>query len=210
MAVTNLVKEQEDHVMLISKFAKDAIKAASSTLIDLDEPELGSVNIRVGLHSGPVVSNVVGSRNPKFTIIGDTVNCAARMESNSLPLKIQCSQETANVLAKRHPQIPCTYRGRIPIKGKGEMPTYWVFNEDEGTSITNRRSTDLLLKAISEEHLSVAGTVSSGPTHNVRFLSDNTIDTTKPSDNGSSTQERRNSSLSSKPATEEKKGLFSW
>ena len=126
MAVTNLVKKQDDHVKRIANFSKDAIDAALTTLIDEDKPELGYVRIRVGFHSGPVVSNVVGSRNPKFTIIGDTVNAAARMESNSEPLHIQCSEQSALILKEKHPEIPCVLRGRIQVKGKGEMTTYWV------------------------------------------------------------------------------------
>jgi len=62
MAVTNLVKDQEsDHAKRVAMFAFDAIKAANSTLIDIEDPFQGYVNIRVGFHSGPVVANVVGS-----------------------------------------------------------------------------------------------------------------------------------------------------
>ncbi len=130
MAVTNLVKEQNDHVLRIAQFAKDAILAASETLIDLEDPELGYVKIRVGFHSGPVVANVIGNRRPKFTIIGDTVNCASRMESNSLPSKIQCSESSALILQEKHLEIPITCRGSIPIKGKGEMTTYFVYSDE--------------------------------------------------------------------------------
>ena len=58
-AVSNLVEDQStDHAIRIAKFALDAIKAASETLIDLDDPSRGCVEIRVGFHVGPVVSNV--------------------------------------------------------------------------------------------------------------------------------------------------------
>ena len=66
VAVTNLVKDQHyDHAARIAAFAIDAIKAANETLIDTDKPELGHINIRCGFHSGPVVADVVGSRNPR-------------------------------------------------------------------------------------------------------------------------------------------------
>lgn len=127
MGVTNLVSKQDDsHASRIARFAIDAIQAASETLIDLDNPEMGHVRIRVGMHSGPVLSNVVGSRTPKFSIFGDTVNTSSRMESNSLPGYIQSSTPSALLLMKQDPDLPMKCRGAISVKGKGEMTTYWI------------------------------------------------------------------------------------
>ena len=56
MAVTNLTKDQPDHCKRIAMFAADAIRVANQCAIDVDDPEKGNVNIRVGFHSGPVVS----------------------------------------------------------------------------------------------------------------------------------------------------------
>jgi class 3 adenylate cyclase len=65
MAVTNLHAKQDNHAERIALFALDCIKAANATLIDETEPGRGCVNIRVGFHSGPVVANVVGTKNPR-------------------------------------------------------------------------------------------------------------------------------------------------
>ena len=127
IGVTNLVKDQnDDHAKRIAAFAIDCVEAASKTPVSLDDPSLGPVRIRVGFNSGPVIATVVGSRLPKYTILGDTVNSAARMESNSLPGKIQCSERSARLVAKQDPAITIVPRGEISIKGKGTMETFWV------------------------------------------------------------------------------------
>jgi Adenylate and Guanylate cyclase catalytic domain len=54
------------------------------------------------------------------------VNTASRMESNSEVNRIHCSKEAAKLLQKQCPDLPLTSRGKIPIKGKGVLHTYWV------------------------------------------------------------------------------------
>ncbi|MEN9684875.1 MAG: hypothetical protein RLZZ28_661 [Bacteroidota bacterium] len=79
--------------------------------------------IRIGVHTGPIVAGIVGSKKFAYDIWGDTVNTASRMESSGEQGKINISGATY-VLIKNHFQ--CTYRGKITAKSKGEVDMYFV------------------------------------------------------------------------------------
>lgn len=79
--------------------------------------------MRIGIHTGPVIAGVVGQHKFAYDIWGDTVNTAARLEQTSEPGKINISETTYQ--AVKH-LFPCTYRGRLSAKNKGEVAMYFV------------------------------------------------------------------------------------
>ncbi|MFC3879859.1 adenylate/guanylate cyclase domain-containing protein [Algoriphagus namhaensis] len=85
--------------------------------------------LRIGIHTGPVVAGIVGIRKFQYDIWGDTVNTANRMESMSLPGKINISQTTYELI-KHVPKFDFEKREKVFVKGKGEMEMYYVSNKD--------------------------------------------------------------------------------
>ena len=141
MAVTGLPEAQPDHAVIMAKFAAECLVNMRQLLVKMSD-QFGSetldLNIRIGIHSGPVTAGVLRGVRARFQLFGDTVNTAARMESNGVPGRIQCSQTTADcLLAEKKIGWLKPREDLVKAKGKGEMRTYWI---EPSKSRTNRTS----------------------------------------------------------------------
>ncbi|XP_005359278.1 adenylate cyclase type 1 [Microtus ochrogaster] len=127
--------------------AKKSISSHLSTLADfaidmfdvLDEINYQSYNdfvLRVGINVGPVVAGVIGARRPQYDIWGNTVNVASRMDSTGVQGRIQVTEEVHRLLKRCSYQFVC--RGKVSVKGKGEMLTYFLEGRTEGNSSHGR------------------------------------------------------------------------
>jgi len=107
------------------RHAYNAIKAAREIIAFMKErnERVNTFQIRIGIHSGPLVAGIVGVKKFAYDIWGDTVNTASRMESTSEAGKINISEATHKLAIN---DFTFTYRGKIDAKHKGEIDMYFV------------------------------------------------------------------------------------
>ncbi|MCB0705948.1 MAG: tetratricopeptide repeat protein [Saprospiraceae bacterium] len=143
MCASGLPEPLEDHASRILKAALD-IRAWMEAYSDRRRKKnLPLFEVRIGIHSGPVVAGVVGNKKFAYDIWGDTVNLAARMEASGEPGKVNVSEATYQLVSAEFESID---RGLILAKGKGEQQMYFI--EDRRTSFDLQRLRQDVLKKL--------------------------------------------------------------
>jgi adenylate cyclase len=119
MVAAGVPSPRPDHARALALMALDMQAAMCS------EDEVGELGLqlRVGINSGPVVAGVIGRKRFLYDLWGDAVNTASRMESHGASGRIQITRATMELLDG---EFVCEPRGTIPIKGKGEVETWYL------------------------------------------------------------------------------------
>jgi adenylate cyclase len=119
MVVAGLPGSSEHYEEDMANFAIDLIDTIHS--MEFDVPK--KLDVRVGFHFGKAIAGVIGIDKYAYDIWGDTVNIASRMESHGAPGRIHISQPAYELIKDK---FDFEQRGKITVKGKGEMETYFL------------------------------------------------------------------------------------
>uniref|UniRef100_A0A8C4TM75 Guanylate cyclase 1 soluble subunit beta 1 n=1 Tax=Erpetoichthys calabaricus TaxID=27687 RepID=A0A8C4TM75_ERPCA len=123
MTVSGLPEPCVHHAQSICHLALDMMEIAGQVKVD-NEP----VQITIGIHTGEVVTGVIGQRMPRYCLFGNTVNLTSRTETTGEKGRINVSEYTYRCLLSAEnadPQFHLDYRGPVAMKGRKEPMKVW-------------------------------------------------------------------------------------
>lgn len=113
MVAGGVIDSRPDHLESMANLALEFQDAARRA----------GIQMRIGVHCGPLVAGVIGRRKFLYDLWGETVNTASRMESQGVPGRIQVTRAVAERLSEK---FHCEHRGELDVKGVGLVETCFV------------------------------------------------------------------------------------
>jgi len=126
MCVAGIPDSNENHATNMIRAAFEFREFVNNEAFQKQNLNQTFLRMRIGIHSGPLVAGVVGSRKFSYDVWGDTVNIAARMEQSGEPDGINVSESVYELVKNEFEFI---YRGEVEAKNKGRMKMYFVTGE---------------------------------------------------------------------------------
>jgi class 3 adenylate cyclase len=127
MVVGGMPERSDDHPERIVAMALDLAESVGR----IEAATRLGITFRIGIHCGPVVAGVIGTRKFIYDVWGDTVNMASRMESLGVPGRVHVTHAIADRIGS---SFELETRGLIEVKGKGPTPTYFVLRRTDGST----------------------------------------------------------------------------
>ncbi|XP_067617258.1 guanylate cyclase soluble subunit beta-1 isoform X2 [Eurosta solidaginis] len=140
MSVSGLPDHCEDHAKCIARLALDMMDMAKNVRMGTNP-----VQVTIGIHSGEVVTGVIGNRVPRYCLFGNTVNLTSRTETTGVPGRINVSEETYRLLCKEinhDDSFNLEYRGPVVMKGKPTPMDCWFLTRNTNAAATRVSVTD--------------------------------------------------------------------
>jgi class 3 adenylate cyclase len=125
MAAAGVPLPRADHAEVMAEFALAMLAALERVNAAAEVP----FEMRIGIHTGPVVAGVIGSHRFLYDIWGDTVNLASRLESHGLPGRIHVSPQTRQMLDGGY---DLQARGLVNLRGIGKIRTSFLIGRKGG------------------------------------------------------------------------------
>ncbi len=123
MCAGGIPKPDQNNPILVTLAALEICAFVDSIAAEKRQQNIDYWQLRLGIHTGPIIAGVVGKNKFAYDIWGDTVNTAARMESSGEPGKVNVSGFTYELIK---PYFECSHRGKVEAKDKGKVDMYFV------------------------------------------------------------------------------------
>ncbi|CAB9500129.1 Receptor-type guanylate cyclase gcy [Seminavis robusta] len=169
VAVAGVPFPMANHAVTMARFARECSMKLPEVVHRLEThlgPGTGDIQMRFGIHSGPVTAGVLRGEKARFQLFGDTVNTASRIENSGVGNRVHLSENTANlIIAAGRSSWVAPRPDPVHLKGIGSVKTFWLVASKAGSragSVFDRSETFETPNAKDLGRAAIRGSIHSG------------------------------------------------